>query len=383
MNFELTPEQTAVRDQVRLFATDEVAPLARSTDESGEFPIHLVKRMGELGFLAGTISSKYGGSDMDYLSYTLLSEELGRADSSVRGFLAVHGSLVSLCIADWGTEAQKQKYLPQLASGESIGCYCLTEPNAGSDVASMESTVIDEGDSFVINGVKHWITNGEIADIALVFASIDRDKRHRGVCAFIVETAWDGFDVEPMKGQELGHRSSSHARITFNSLRVPRENLLGGIGEGFKIGMSALDHGRLGVAAGAVGIAQACLDASIDFARSRKQFGQRIGDFQMIQANIADMSCDIEAARLLVYKAADMKQKGLPTTRATSTAKLFATEMACKAAADAVLIHGGRGYSSEYPVERLYRDIKGLQIYEGSSHIQRIVIARDLVGRKG
>ena len=246
----------------------------------------------------------------------------------------------------------------------------------------MESTVREEGDAFVINGQKHWITNGEIADIALVFASIDRDKRHRGVCAFIVETDWPGFERRPMGGQELGHRSSSHAFITFNDLRVPRENLLGGIGEGFKIGMTALDHGRVGVAAGAVGIAQACLDASVKFVRERRQFGQRIGDFQMIQANIADMAADIEAARLLVYKAAWMKEQGLPTTRATSTAKLFASEMACKAAADAVLIHGGRGYSSEYPVERLYRDIKGLQIYEGSSHIQRIVIARDVIGRE-
>ncbi|MGB1249922.1 MAG: acyl-CoA dehydrogenase family protein [Candidatus Promineifilaceae bacterium] len=381
MNFQFTDEQKAIQSKVRKFAAEEVAPLARETDESGEFPIHLVKRMGELGFLAGTVSAEYGGSAMDYVSYTLLSEELGRADSSVRGFLAVHGSLVTLCINDWGTEAQKRKYLPQLASGDTIGCYCLTEPNAGSDVASMESTVREEEDAYVINGVKHWITNGEIADVALVFASIDRNKRHRGVCAFIVETSWDGFEIEPMRGQELGHRSSSHARITFNELRVPKENLLGSIGEGFKIGMSALDHGRLGVAAGAVGIAQACLDASLDFVRNRRQFGQRIGDFQMIQANISDMACDIEAARLLVYKAAWMKENGIKTTRATSTAKLFATEMACKAAADAVLLHGGRGYSSEYPVERLYRDIKGLQIYEGSSHIQRIVIARDLIGK--
>lgn len=382
MNFSLTPQQEAIQASVRRFAREEVAPLARETDETGQFPIHLVKRMGELGFLAGPIEQKYGGSAMDYLSYTLLSEELGRADSSVRGFLAVHGSLVSLCINDWGTEAQKRKYLPRLATGELIGCYCLTEPNAGSDVASMESTVREEEDAFVINGSKHWITNGGIADLALVFASIDRDKRHRGVCAFIVETEWPGFEQRPMPGQELGHRSSSHAFITFNELRVPKENLLGAIGEGFKIGMTALDHGRLGVAAGAVGIAQACLDASLDFVRSRRQFGQRIGDFQMVQANIADMSADIEAARLLVYKAAWLKEQGLPTTRATSTAKLFATEMACKAAGDAVLLHGGRGYSSEYPVERLYRDIKGLQIYEGSSHIQRIVIARDLIGRE-
>jgi len=382
MNFELTKEQQSVQAEARKFAREEVAPLARETDESGEFPLHLVKRMGALGFLTGTIDPKYGGSGMDYLSYTLISEELGRADSSVRGFLAVHGSLVSLCINDWGTEVQKEKYLPALSAGETIGCYCLTEPNAGSDVASMESTAQDERDFYILNGTKHWITNGGIADIALVFASIDPTKRHKGICAFIVETGWDGFERRPMAGQELGHRSSDHAYIRLNNLKVPKENLLGSIGEGFKVGMSALDHGRLGVAAGAVGIAQACLDASVDFARKRRQFGQRIGDFQMIQANIADMAADIDAARMLVYRAAWLKEQGHPTTRATSTAKLFATEMACKAASDAVLLHGGRGYSSEYPVERLYRDIKGLQIYEGSSHVQRIVIARDLIGKE-
>lgn len=381
MDFELSVAQRQIEQQARKFAREEVAPLARQTDESGEFPLHLVKRMGELGFLAGTIDPKYGGSGMDYLSFTLISEILGWADSSVRGFLAVHGSLVSLCINDWGTEAQKQTYLPRLATGDLIGCYCLTEPNAGSDVASMESTVREEADAYVINGQKHWITNGGIADVALVFASIDREKRHKGICAFIVETDWPGFEREPMAGQELGHRSSDHAQITFNELRVPKENLLGEVGAGFKVGMSALDHGRLGVAAGAVGIAQACLDASVDFVRQRQQFGQRIGDFQMIQATIANMTADIEAARLLVYKAACLKEKGQPTTRATSIAKLFATEMACKVAGDAVLLHGGRGYSNEYPVERLYRDIKGLQIYEGSSHIQRIVIARDVIGR--
>lgn len=382
MNFELTPEQKAIQAKVRMFAQEEVAPLARETDETGEFPIHLVKRMGELGFLAGPIAAEYGGSEMDYLSFTLISEELGRADSSVRGFLAVHASLVSLCINDWGTEEQKRQYLPRLATGEMIGCYCLTEPNAGSDAASMETTVREEEDAYVINGEKIWITNAGMADVALVFATIDRTKRHRGICAFIVETNTPGFNRKPMPGQELGHRSSDHAHITFNECRVPKDALLGQIGGGFKVAMSALDHGRLGVAAGAVGIAQACLDASVDFARKRRQFGKRIGDFQMIQATIANMSADIDAARLLVYQAAWMKEQGLPTTRHTSTAKLFATEMACRAASEAVLLHGGRGYSNQYPVERLYRDIKGLQIYEGSSHIQRIVIARHIIGRE-
>lgn len=382
MDFELTPAQQAVQEKARRFAQEEVAPLARKTDETGEFPLHLVRRMGELGFLAGPVPALYGGSEMDYLSYTLISEELGRVDSSVRGFLAVHGSLVTLCIRDWGTEAQKERILPRLASGEWIGCYCLTEPNAGSDVASMESTAREEGDSFVINGEKIWITNGGLADVALVFASVDRSRRHKGICAFLVETETPGFVREPMPGEELGHRSSDHAHITFDEMRAPKEALLGEVGEGFKVAMTALDHGRLGVAAGAVGLAQACLDASVDFARKRRQFGQRIGDFQMIQASIADMTTDVEAARLLVYKAAWLKERGRPSTRATSTAKLFATEIAARAASEAVLIHGGRGYSNEYPVERFYRDIKGLQIYEGSSHIQRIVIARDVIGRE-
>ena len=382
MNFDLTPTQKEIQQRARHFAQTEVAPLARETDESGEFPLHLVKRMGELGFLCGPISPEYGGSGLDYLSYTLISEELGRADSSVRGFLAVHGSLVSLCLNDWGTEAQKRRYLPRLATGEIIGCYCLTEPNAGSDAASMESTVREEGDDYVINGEKIWITNGGIADVALVFASLDRNKKHKGICAFIVETNTPGFAWQPMPGKELGHRSSSHAYITFTELRVPKENLLGQVGGGFKVAMSALDHGRLGVAAGAVGIGQACLDASVAFVRTRRQFGQRIGDFQMIQATIADMAAEIEAARLLVYRAAWLKEQGRPTTRETSIAKLYATEAAAHAASEAVLLHGGRGYSNEYPVERFYRDIKGLQIYEGSSHIQRIVIARDVIGRE-
>jgi alkylation response protein AidB-like acyl-CoA dehydrogenase len=381
MNFELTAEQREIQARTRRFAQEEVAPLARESDETGKFPLHLIRRMGELGFLGGPIEEQYGGSAMDTLSFTLISEELGRADSSVRGFLAVHTSLVSLCIRDWGSEAQKEAYLPSLTAGEWIGCYCLTEPNAGSDAASMESTAREEGVDYVINGEKIWITNGGIADVALVFASLDRSLRHKGICAFIVPTTTPGFTREPMPGKELGHRSSDHAHITFREMRVPKDSLLGGVGEGFKVAMSALDHGRLGVAAGAVGIAQACLDASVAFARTRRQFGQRIGDFQMIQAAIADMSADVEAARLLVYKAAWMKEQGLPTTRQTSTAKLFATEIAVRAASEAVLLHGGRGYSNEYPVERLYRDIKGLQIYEGSSHIQRIVIARDIIGR--
>jgi butyryl-CoA dehydrogenase len=382
MNFSLTPEQHQIQARARAFAQDEVAPLAREADQTGEFPLHLVRRMGELGFLAGPIGPDYGGAGMDYVSFALIYEELGRADSSVRGFLAVHAGLVSLCIRDWGGEDQKHHYLPRLATGEWIGCYCLTEPNAGSDAASMETTAREEADSYVLNGEKIWITNGNIADLAIVFATRDPAARHRGVCAFLVPTNTPGLRREPIEGQELGHRASDHARIVFDECRVPKSALLGEPGQGFKVAMSALDHGRLGVAAGALGVAQACLDACVAFSRTRRQFGKRIGDFEMIQASLADMAADVEAARLLVYRAAWLKQQGLPTTRETSIAKLFATEAAVKAASDAVLIHGGRGYSNSYPVERYYRDIKGLQIYEGTSHIQRIVIARELVGRE-
>ncbi len=382
MDFELTPTQKRIQAQAREFAEQEVAPAARIADEKGEFPIHLVKRMGELGFLAGPIEPEYGGAGMDYVSYALLCEELGRADSSVRGFLTVHTSLVSLCVQDWGSEIQKSRYLPLLATGEWIGCYALTEPEAGSDVASMETTAREEGDHYVLNGEKIWITNGLSANVAIVFASKDRSARHRGICAFIVEPDARGFHREPMPGKELGHRASEHAYIMFKECRVPRSALLGAPGEGFKVAMSALDRGRLGVAAGAVGVAQACLDACIAYATQRRQFGQRIADFEMIQATLADMAADVEAARLLVYRAAWVKDQGLPATKATSIAKLFATEAAMRAASEAVLLHGNRGYSNEYPVERYYRDIKGLQIYEGTSHIQRIIIARELVGRE-
>jgi alkylation response protein AidB-like acyl-CoA dehydrogenase len=299
----------------------------------------------------------------------------------VRGFLTVHTSLVSLCIRDWGTEEQKRHYLPRLASGEWIGCYALTEPDAGSDAASMQTAAREEGDSYVLNGEKIWITNGASAHVAIVFASRDRSARHKGICAFLVETDTPGFQREPMPGKELGHRASEHVHITLEECRVPKSALLGAPGEGFKVAMSALDRGRLGVAAGAVGVAQACLDACIAFTKQRRQFGQRIADFEMIQATLADMAADVEAARLLVYRAAWVKDQGLPATRATSIAKLFATETAMQAASQAVLLHGNRGYSNEYPLERYYRDIKGLQIYEGTSHIQRIIIARELVGR--
>jgi len=382
MDFTFTDSQAAVQAQARHFAQTRVAPLARQMDEEGLMPLELVKEMGQLGLLGGPLPKPYQGSGWDAVSLALCYEELGRADSSVRGLMTVHTSLVAQCILMWGTDDQKQRYLPQLAIGDWIGCYCLTEPNAGSDAASLESTATPDGDDYILNGEKIWITNGGIANLAIVFASQDRSLKHKSICAFLVETDTPGFIRTKMPGKELGHRASDHAHLHFENCRVSKSALLGAPGEGFKIAMSALDHGRIGVAAGAVGVGQACIDASVDFVRQRRQFGQRIGDFEMIQSSIAIMVADIEAARLLVYKAAWKKDQGQKVTRDTSIAKFFATEAALRAASEAVLIHGGRGYSNEYPVERYYRDIKGLQIYEGTSHIQRIVIARDVIGKE-
>jgi len=382
MDFSLTPAQSNIQTQARAFAQNRVVPLAREMDERGQMPLALVREMGDLGLLGGPLPKEYGGGEWDAVSLALCYEELGRADSSVRGFMTVHTSLVSQCILAWGTEEQKRKYLPKLISGEWIGCYCLTEPNAGSDAASMESMATENGDGFTLDGEKIWITNGGTAQLALVFASRDRSARHKGICAFLVETDTPGFLRQKMPGKELGHRASDHAHIRLENCRVDRSALLGEAGSGFKVAMSALDHGRLGVAAGALGVAQACLEACVEFVRQRRQFGQRLGDFEMIQAAMANMAADVDAARMLVYRAAWLKDQGLKVTRETSIAKLFATEAAVRAASEAVLIHGGRGYSNEYPVERYYRDIKGLQIYEGTSHIQRIVIARDLIGKE-
>ncbi len=382
MDFNFAPSQAEIQAKARAFAQERVAPIAREMDERGEMPLSLIREMAEQGLLGGPLPKEYGGGGWDAVSLALCYEELGRVDSSVRGFMTVHTSLVAQCILQWGTDEQKREYLPRLARGESIGCYCLTEPNAGSDAASMESTATLDGDGYAIDGEKIWITNGGIAAMAIVFANADRGLKHKGICAFLVPTHTPGFRRTKMEGKELGHRASDHAHITFENMRVPKHALLGAHGEGFRVAMSALDHGRLGVAAGALGVAQACLDACVDFARSRRQFGQRIGNFEMIQSTIADMAADVDAARLLVYRAAWLKDQGLRATRETSIAKLFATEAAVKAANEAVLLHGGRGYSNQFPVERYYRDIKGLQIYEGTSHIQRIVIARELLGKE-
>lgn len=383
MNFSLTPAQQAIQTRARDFAQTQIAPRARAMDEQRAMPPEVTRALADVGLLGGPLPREYGGSAWEAVSLALCYEELGRVDSSVRGFMTVHTSLVSQCILQWGTPEQKDNYLPALARADLIGCYCLTEPNAGSDAASMETTATRAGDDYLLNGEKIWITNGNVAHLALVFANADRSLKHKGICAFIVPTDTPGFRRVKMEGQELGHRASDHAHIYFENLRVPASALLGEPGAGFKVAMSALDHGRLGVAAGALGVGQACLDACVAFAQTRRQFGQRLGNFEMIQSVLAEMAADVEAARWLVYRAAWLKDQGGKVTRETSIAKYFAVEAAVKAANEAVLLHGGRGYSNEYPVERYYRDIKGLQIYEGTAHIQKIVIARELLGKEG
>ncbi len=382
MDFALTPAQLEIQTRARAFAQTRVAPLSREMDERGEMPRALIDEMARAGFLGGPLPKEYAGGAWDSISLALCYEELGRVDSSVRGMMTVHTSLVAQCILKWGNDAQKRAYLPRLARAEMIGAYALTEPNAGSDAASIETTATRHGDAYIINGEKIWITNGGIADVAIVFANADRSLKHKGVCAFLVPTDTPGFRCEKMPGRELGHRASDHAHVFFDQMRVPVSALLGAEGAGFKVAMSALDNGRLGVAAGALGVGQACLDACVEFARVRKQFGQRIGNFEMIQASIAEMAADVQASRGLVYHAAWLQSQGLPATHATSIAKLFAVEATVRAANEAVLLHGGRGYSNEFPVERYLRDIKGLQIYEGTAHIQRIVIARELLGKE-
>ncbi|MBI3090608.1 MAG: acyl-CoA dehydrogenase family protein [Candidatus Tectomicrobia bacterium] len=378
--FELSAEHLAVQEQVRAFAQREIEPIVKEIDETGRFPSDIVAKLGAEGYLGHPLPKKYGGTGKGYLAAAVTYEEIGRVCSSIRGFIAVQLGLVSMCIHDWGTEEQKQRYLPRLTAGKIIGCYSLTEKNAGSDVANMETVATPDGDHFVINGQKVWITNANFADVAILFASVDRSKRHRGITAFLIEKGTPGFNPAHQKYKSLGHRAMDHGTINLQNCRVHKSQVLGEVGGGFRVAMGALDHGRLGVAAGCLGVAQACLDACVKFANARVQFGQPIAEFQMIQKTIADIAVETEAARLLTYRAAAQKDAGKKNTRETSMAKLYASEAASRAASNAVTLHGSYGYSNENPVERYYRDIKGSEIYEGTSYIQRIIIARDALG---
>ena len=358
------------RRRIRDIVQRHVAPTAREADETRTFLRAPLEALAKEGLVGAPIQEAYGGGGRSNVESIVIYEETGRVCTSTRGFLAVQVGLVAQCIQDWGTEEQKRAWLPRLCSMDAIGCYALTEPEAGSDVAGMKATAQNGR----ITGEKWWITNGTVADVAIVFARTSDDK-HKGITAFLVTD----IDAEKMDAPELGHRGSVHARLHFRD--TPGE-VLGGEGNGFRVAMSALEHGRLGVAAGAVGIHAACLQESLSWARERRQFGRRIGDFQLVQGDLADMAAELEASRALCERAARMHDRDDERkNRFTSMAKLFCTEAAARAAGQAVVLLGARGYSNEQSsVERHYRDIKGLEIYEGTSHVQRLIIGRDLVG---
>jgi butyryl-CoA dehydrogenase len=379
MYLDLTDEQRAVREMARKFADEYIIPVARDNDINERFPGDIIERMGDLGLLGGPIPVEYGGAGLDYISHALVTEEIGKACSSVRTTISVQISLVELSLASWGTEEQKRRYLPAMCSGKLIGCFGLTEPNAGSDPSGMETSAVADGDHWVLNGHKIWISNGGVAGLAIVFAQTDKSKGNRGIGAFLVDRVTPGFSTREMHGK-LGLRASNTGELILEDCRIPKDQLLGKVGEGFKVAMSALDNGRYSVAAGCVGICQGCVDASVRYAKERKQFGRAIGSFQLVQDLIARMIVDAEAARLLVFRAGHLKNQGRRCTREISMAKYFASEAAVRCALDAIQVHGSYGYSNEYPVERYLRDAKVATIYEGTSQIQKLLIASHDLG---
>lgn len=379
MYLDLTDEQRAVREMARKFADEYIIPVARDNDINERFPGDIIERMGDLGLLGGPIPVEYGGAGLDYISHALVTEEIGKACSSVRTTISVQISLVELSLASWGTEEQKRRYLPAMCSGKLIGCFGLTEPNAGSDPSGMETSAVADGDHWVLNGHKIWISNGGVAGLAIVFAQTDKSMGNRGIGAFLVDRVTPGFSTRDMHGK-LGLRASNTGELILEDCRIPKDQLLGKVGEGFKVAMSALDNGRYSVAAGCVGIGQGCVDASVRYAKERKQFGRAIGSFQLVQDLIARMIVDTEAARLLVFRAGHLKNQGRRCTREISMAKYFASEAAVRCALDAIQVHGSYGYSNEYPVERYLRDAKVATIYEGTSQIQKLLIASHDLG---
>lgn len=381
MEFELNEEQKMVRDLAKRFADEEIVPFARENDIIECFPVDIIKKMAQIGLLGAPVPERYGGAGLDFISDAIIFEEIGRACSSVRTTVSVQVSLVEVGILNWGTEEQKARYLPALCKGELIGAFAITEPDVGSDAAGIKTLAIKKDDGWVLNGSKTWITSGSVADIVIVFAQTDPSKGHKGIACFIVEKGTPGFTSREIKGK-LGLRASDTAQLFFEDCLVPGRALLGNIGEGFKMAMASLDNGRYGVAAGCVGIIQGCVDACVRYANERVQFGKSIASFQLIQDMIARMVVDLNAARLLVYRAGDLKNRGIRNTLETSIAKYFASEAAVRAATDAVQIHGAYGYSNEYPVERYLRDAKVATIYEGTSQIQKLIIGEHVLGVK-
>ncbi|MAT89703.1 MAG: acyl-CoA dehydrogenase [Flavobacteriaceae bacterium] len=378
MDFNLSEEHLMIRDAARDFAKTELLPGVIERDTNQTFPTEQVKKMAELGFLGMMVDPKYGGGGMDTVSYVLAMEELSKIDASASVIVSVNNSLVCWGLETYGSEEQKQKYLTKLASGESIGAFCLSEPEAGSDATSQRTTAIDKGDHYLLNGTKNWITNGGSADYYLVIAQTDRDKGHRGINAFIVEKSWDGFEVGP-KEDKLGIRGSDTHTLNFNDVKVPKENRIGEDGFGFKFAMKTLSGGRIGIAAQALGIAAGAYDLAREYSKIRKAFGTEICNHQAIAFKLADMHVNIEAARHLVMKAAWDKDQGNNYDMSGAIAKLQASKVAMETTVEAVQVHGGNGYVKEYHVERLMRDAKITQIYEGTSEIQKIVISRGLL----
>ena len=378
MDFTLSEEHLMIRDAARDFARTELLPGVIERDNKQEFPTEQVKKMGELGFLGMMVDPKYGGGGMDTLSYAIVVEELSKVDASASVIVSVNNSLVCYGIEAFGTEEQKQKYLTKLATGESIGAFCLSEPEAGSDATSQRTTAIDKGDHYILNGTKNWITNGGTADYYLVIAQTDKEKGHRGINAFIVEKAWEGFEVGP-KEDKLGIRGSDTHTLNFNDVKVPKENRIGEDGFGFKFAMKTLSGGRIGIAAQALGIAAGAYDMARDYSKIRKAFGTEICNHQAVAFKLADMLVEIEASRHLVYKSAWDKDNGNNYDMSSAMAKLKASKTAMDVTVEAVQIHGGNGFVKEYHVERMMRDAKITQIYEGTSEIQKIVISRGLL----
>ncbi len=379
MNFDLTGEQIQVRDMVREFASREVAPHIQEWDASGEFHPEILTKMGELGLSGIVIPERYGGLGLDYISLALACEELEYVDTSLRVVMSVHVGLNSLALLQWGTEEQRQKWLVPQASGEKIGTFGLTEPNAGSDAGSIESTAVRDGDHYILNGAKMWISLADVADHFLVFASVDRSKKHHGLVALMVERGMEGLTTGTIHGK-LGVRAGNTGELAFDNVRVPVENRIGEEGEGFKIAMSCIDQGRFTVGSGSCGLIKASLDASVKYANERYAFGEPIGKFQLIQQMIAHMAQRYDIATLLTYKAAELKNRGIRNTRETSMMKWYACDAALASADDAIQIHGSYGYSREYPVERFWRNARGAVIYEGTREVHTLLQAGYALG---
>lgn len=378
MLFQLSEEQLMIQQAARDFAQNELKPGVIERDEHQKFPAEQVKKLGELGFLGMMVSEKYNGSGLDAVSYALVMEELSKIDASASVVVSVNNSLVCYGLEAFGTEQQKEKYLKPLASGEVIGAFCLSEPEAGSDATSQQTTAEDKGDYYLLNGTKNWITNGSTASIYLVIAQTARSLKHKGINAFIVEKGAEGFTVGP-KENKLGIRGSDTHSLMFNDVKVPKENRIGAEGFGFTFAMKTLEGGRIGIASQALGIAAGAYELALAYSKERKSFGKPIVDHQAIAFKLADMATSIEAARMLVYKAAWLKDQGLPYTLAGSMAKLYASKVAMDVTVEAIQIHGGYGFVKEYHVERLMRDAKITQIYEGTSEIQKMVISREIL----